>query len=562
VGSARASLDATTTIRRQVYRLAETFQWNSVGILRLAKGAVAKTTKLEKNQDGLAAPSQFQVFVHGVLAKYLSIATWIAAGLVLTPLLLRHLGSETYGLYAALGSVGAYLSVLDLGTGLAIPKYVAEYRTQGDLERLRKLSSSFFIGFIGVGAALLVGALAFLPLVPHIFKASPSLSRVAQIVFLVTVANFLILLPFGVLEGVLYGFRKVHINYWLDALFYIFNLTAAYVAVTLGYGLVAVTVGTLGARILVSLVLARLTWTECPMVRLRLKDFDWEILKKLIGPSFYYFVIQIAALLIFSTDNVLISFFLGVSAVTSYSIAFRLCRLPLGLISSLAGILLPHISELDAVKDLGRLRRLHIQITKYSVLISLIVFTCLFAFGKDFIDFWVGPGNFAGMPILICFCLVFPVNTVVQCSSMVLMGTAQHKRLAGMLMFEGFLNIAFSILLLHHFGALGVALGTLLAKLAVSFWFAPWYACRLLKQNFWEYAKGVWPALLPLLPAMVLAVLGGELALPPVAKILGGSLAIAITFGAFFYCFSIEREERAYLRKRVSTLVPWRSVVA
>jgi O-antigen/teichoic acid export membrane protein len=523
---------------------------------------VKKTNPPKENQDGLATASQFQALAHGVLAKYCSIATWIAASLVLTPLLLRHLGSEAYGLYAAVGSIGAYLSVLDLGTGLAIPKYVAEYRAQGDLEKLRKLSSSFFFGFTGAGVALFVVAFAFVPFVPHIFKTSPSLDRVAQIVFLVTVANFLVLLPFGALEGVLYGFRKVHINYWLDTLFYIFNLTAACVAVNSGHGLVAVTVGTLAARILVSLVLARLTWTQCPTVRFGLGDFDWGILRELIGPSFYYFMIQIAALLIFSTDNVVISFFLGVSAVTSYSIAFRLCRLPVGLISCVAGILLPHISELDAVNDLGRLRRLHIQITKYSVLISLIVFTCLFAFGKDFIDFWVGPGNFAGMPVLICFCLVWSVNTVVQCSSMVLMGTAQHKTLAGVLVFEGFLNIVFSILFLHYFGVLGVALGTLLAKLAVSFWFAPWYACRLLKQNFWEYARGVSPALLPFLPAIALAVVGGEVQVPPVLKIVGGSLAIAFTFAVFFYRFSIQGEERAYLRKRVSTLVPWRSVTA
>jgi O-antigen/teichoic acid export membrane protein len=523
---------------------------------------MTRTNELRKGKHGFAAISPFHVLIHGVLAKYFSIATWIGCSLVLTPLLLKYLGTEAYGLYAALGSIGAYLYVLDLGTGLAIPKYVAEYRVQGNFLDLNKLASSFFYGFVGLGILLVAAAFAFLQYVPEIFKTSPSLVRVAQIVFVLTIANFLVLLPFGVLEGILYGFQKVHLNYWLDTLFYFCNLAAAYVAVKLGYGLVAVTAGTLVARLVVSLLLVRLAWSECPAVRLHIRDFEAGMLRKLAAPSFYYFVIQVATLLIFSADNVVISSFVGVAAVTAYSIAFKLCRLPLGLISSLANVLLPHISELDTENDFARLRKLHIQLSKYSVLISFVVFTCLAAFGRDFIYLWVGSENFVGMPVLLCFCLIWPFNTVVQSSSMVLMGTARHGKLAGALVVEGMLNVGLSILLLYYWGVLGVALGTLLAKLLVSFWFAPWYTCRVLKQNFWDYARGVWPAVFPLLPGIAVAMLTVELDVPPFLKMFGGSLTIALTFAGFFYWVSIGKEERAYLRKRVATLVPWHRVVA
>ena len=513
------------------------------------------TNEPRKDQHGSAAIYPFRVLIRGVLAKYVSIASWIGCSLVLTPLLLRYLGTEVYGLYAALGSIGAYLYVLDLGTGLAIPKYVAEYRVRGNFLDLNKLVSSFFYAFVGIGILLVVGAFAFIPYVPEIFKTSPSLVHVVQIVFVLTVANFLVLLPFGVLEGVLYGFQKVHINYWLDTLFYLCNLAAAYLAVKLGYGLVVVTAGTMVARLVVSLLLARLAWAECPSVRLHLRDVEAGILKKLAAPSFYYFVIQVATLLIFSSDNVVISSFLGVTAVTAYSVAFKLCRLPLGLISSLATVLLPHISELDTASDFSRLRKLHIQLSKYSVFISFVVFTCLAAFGRDFIDVWAGPKNFAGMPVLICFCLIWPFNTVVQSSSTILMGTARHVKLAVVLVAEGVLNVVLSILLLHYYGLLGVALGTLLAKLMVSSWFAPWYACRVLKQNFWDYARGVSPVLFPLLPGVAMAMLMARLDVPFVPKMLAGSLAITLTFIVFFYWVSIGEEERVYLRERVATLV-------
>ena len=54
----------------------------------------------------------------GVWTSYLNLGvTWVIQ-LLMVPLLLSHLGSDTYGLYAALTSVVGYFSLLTFGSSL------------------------------------------------------------------------------------------------------------------------------------------------------------------------------------------------------------------------------------------------------------------------------------------------------------------------------------------------------------------------------------------------------------------------------------------------------------
>ncbi len=499
--------------------------------------------------------TQFNILLQGVSSKSVSIGTAIVCSVIMAPLLISHLGSESYGLYAVLGSVMAYLFVLDFGSGLAVPKYVAEYRARKDIEGLRRLISSFFFAFLGVSLGLILLAGVCMPFVPHVLKTSPGLVRTAEVVFFTTVVNFSLLLPFGVLTGLLYGIQKAHITYWLDTLFYIVNTLAAYILVTLGHGLIAVALGTLGARIVVTLLLVWFARTKCPEGTLRMDYFDWATLKQLLSPSAHFFVIQVAALIIFTTDNIIISSFLGVSAVTAYAIVFKLWRVLERLIISAARILLPHISELDARDNRTRLRSLHIQLTKYSLLLALVALVCMATFGEQVIGLWVGPENFAGTPLLLCIGLLLLLNTVVHCSSTLLMGMAQHKLLAYMFVLEGLVNLGLSILLVSKVGVLGVGMATVIARLLFSFWFAPWYACRMLEQDLWEYARGVAPALFPVVPAVGLALVLSRLSASPILLIVGGSLAIATTYLAIFYKLSLSRVEQQLLWNRLTGLL-------
>ena len=64
----------------------------------------------------------------GSVLSYISIALNVLVALLYTPFLLRMLGQNEYGLYSLVASIVAYLTVLDLGFGNAIVRYISNYR--------------------------------------------------------------------------------------------------------------------------------------------------------------------------------------------------------------------------------------------------------------------------------------------------------------------------------------------------------------------------------------------------------------------------------------------------
>ena len=51
----------------------------------------------------------------GALLSYVTILVVNLSGLLLTPFIIRSLGNAEYGLYLLIGSLAAYLGVLDFG---------------------------------------------------------------------------------------------------------------------------------------------------------------------------------------------------------------------------------------------------------------------------------------------------------------------------------------------------------------------------------------------------------------------------------------------------------------
>ena len=99
--------------------------------------------------------------VRNALMGYVSTAVGMILGLVVTPLLLRHLGSENFGIWILMASAISYTGLVELGLGAAIAKRVAECRATGDETRLEQVVSTalalYFV--VAIFVLIIVGAL-------------------------------------------------------------------------------------------------------------------------------------------------------------------------------------------------------------------------------------------------------------------------------------------------------------------------------------------------------------------------------------------------------------------
>ena len=59
----------------------------------------------------------------GIVLSYVSMFFSIVIGLIYVPMLLHFLGKEQYGLYQLMGSLIAYMAVMDFGLANTITRY-------------------------------------------------------------------------------------------------------------------------------------------------------------------------------------------------------------------------------------------------------------------------------------------------------------------------------------------------------------------------------------------------------------------------------------------------------
>ncbi|MGH9446138.1 MAG: polysaccharide biosynthesis C-terminal domain-containing protein, partial [Terriglobia bacterium] len=136
--------------------------------------------------------------------------------------------------------------------------------------------------------------------------------------------------------------------------------------------------------------------------------------------------------------------------------------------------------------------------------------------GKPIIDVWVGSRYVSSYAVLLIMMAPLALTRAQDPTRRIPYGMNRHRPLAVVRVTEGAMNVVLSILLVHRYGIIGVALGTAIPMTLTAFFFYPPYLCRLLKVSVFRYWYEAYvPALLFCVPlAVVLEALKREFPVP------------------------------------------------
>ena len=108
----------------------------------------------------------------GVVLSYVALTVNLIVQLLYTPVLVRTLGQNEYGLYSLVANIINYLTLLDFGFGSAIVVYTTKYRAEKKFDEEKKLHGTFAIVFHIISfIALVLGLILFFN-VENMFSAS------------------------------------------------------------------------------------------------------------------------------------------------------------------------------------------------------------------------------------------------------------------------------------------------------------------------------------------------------------------------------------------------------
>jgi O-antigen/teichoic acid export membrane protein len=146
--------------------------------------------------------------VWNVLANWTRYFVTLVVNFFLSPLIVIHLRSSAYGMWALLGTLTAYLGLLDLGIRSAVTRYVARSDGQGDRMTATRVASTALGIFTATSGLALVASMVLGLAAPMMFHIPAEYRGATIVVAILAGASTAVALLNGVFGGVIVGLQR------------------------------------------------------------------------------------------------------------------------------------------------------------------------------------------------------------------------------------------------------------------------------------------------------------------------------------------------------------------
>lgn len=412
-------------------------------------------------------------------------AVAMAASFLAIPLMIRYLGQEQFGVWSTLLSVMSWVVFFDLGVGNGLRNKVAEALAKNEgAEAASYISSGYsLIGLIALAIWVLVTAVSFVIPWQAVFNtqaiSEATLRLTVQIVAFFIVLNFWIGL-IGALLGAVQKTSLTALGQLISnalALMLVFVLTETTDA-SISYLAMAYGISLVSANLFLSF------WFYRQYCELRPKFYlDKQHMQPLLAVGLQFFTIQLAVLVIFTTDKILITQLFGPQYVTQYEVVFKLFSVITFAHTLLTAPLWSAYTDAYHRSDIVWIKHmLHKQMAVYCGVVLAVIVMGLLA--RPIIAFWIGHELEVSLPMVISMGLLVLFSTWNNIYGLILGGIGKIRLGSIYTVFTALLNIPLSYFMAVKlgFGVVGIVLGTL-ASISISTIISP------LQVYFFVYSK-------------------------------------------------------------------------
>jgi len=469
----------------------------------------------------------------------------MSVGLFAVPLLIRHIGTDRFGILTIAWMVVGYFSLFDLGLGRAMTNLVAQRLGGSRQEELPAIvwTANGIMAVMGVVGAIVLAAVS--PLLTHsLLKIPPSLQQeTLRSLYLLSIAVPLVISTAG-FRGILEAQQKFGLLNIVKIPMGMTTFLAPVVVLPFTNSLTALVGALVLARAVFFVAYMSLALREMPALRHRLA-FDKALLRPLFTFGGWMTVSNVVSPMMVYVDRFLIGSILSLAAVayyaTPYEVATKLTIVP----GALVGVMFPAFSA-AMVADRVRAAMLYRRAAKYVGLFLFPVSLAMIILSQDFLQIWLGH-EFAvhSTRVLQILSLGVFANGLAFVPFALIQGTGRADITGKLHLAELPFYLAAMWYLTVHYGIIGTAIAWLLRVVA---------DCILLfllaDHVIGSPQRTLWPA--------SGAICAGAVAVA-IAPLLGGlpvKLPVVVCLFALFaliaWRFALSREERFAVHRAVS----------
>lgn len=439
-------------------------------------------------------PDWQKFFWRNTFTNYLRTVLRMGTGVVLFRLTFQHLSPEQFGFYSLLWSLFGYTILLDFGLGFTAQKAVAEGTASGEVAGVNRLICTIFWSFAAVAVALLLlfslGKGAFLTWT-HVAPENRADFGQAFMIFFVAMA---LAFPMGLFPEMLRGLQRIDLANWVTIAALLGNFGFMTWALLAHWSFQSIVLISVATTVLPNFVALFLVFQRIPGLSLHPRNFHLASVRGVLSFSIVAYLITFTNLIMARTDQAVISFTIGIAFVALYQAGYKAAEM-FGIFSvQMQDALSPAAAQLRARGDREGLRELLIKSTQLIVFLTTPLYALCAAYLEPLIGVLTGLKSVDTATYWVGQALLFSTFSSLITNSgakRILMMCGWERQLLKISLVDAGLNLLVSLVLVHKFGVLGVALGTTVPTVLLGWlWQVP-ITARFLGMGVWEFVGAV-----------------------------------------------------------------------
>lgn len=497
-----------------------------------------------------------RAWLRNVATGYLDNAVGAVVFVIMTPLIVRHVGVDGYAVWVLSHLVGFYLELADLGLGEAQVRFHARYAARGRGADLRALTATITTALATAGT---VGAVLGLVLASSQYVGwldiPGGLEADLRAVLVVIAFQVLVGVPARTLDNVYEGAERFDLQNSRSIVVQLLAASAQLALLHLGYGVLALALVELVAlclTLLIDLLIVNRILPGLLSVPVGLHRRIWRRIRQF---SIWASLDDLVDAATSNIDDLLLVALLPFAQLTPYALAGSAASLLAAATQPLVDTFLPLATGLHARRrktDLATLLTLGTRAV-VAIAVPIAIFLCLF--GAPLLHVWVPESSGSASATLVTLLTLSGlVSVFLWPSSIVLAAVGRVKQLVVLLLIEVALDVALILILAPGYGLVGIATASLASNAAVGLLLELPLIARVTGVGVFRLIAATVPRIaLASLPALGCALwIAARWHEPGWLGLAGAATAIGASYAAALLLFGVSGEERALLRRWVA----------
>lgn len=435
--------------------------------------------------------SRTQNIKKNVIFLAIKYCTQIVLQFVLRTILIYMLGAEYLGLNGLFTNIFAFLNLAELGIGTAIVYSMYKPIAENDVEKVKSLQKLYKKFYTFIALIVLVVGLSLTPFLKYLIKDNVTVDINIYILYLMYLLNALAGYYSAHKRSLLFAHQRNDVENKIK--------TGCILSMTIIQIVVLCITKNYYIYFAVNIVF---TWLEAVLVKRWANklyphingdaiDIDQVTKKEITKNVAALSLNKIGRAIVGSTDNILISIFLGITILGAYSnyymITFTLSSIIGVLITGVTGSVGDLIATADKEYVLQRYNILKFMFAYYASFATI----CLICLFQPFIVKWTGGGIYSldiTTVVLISIAFYLSVNRSINQIFNECAGLFWQNRWTPVV--EAVVNLVVSIALVFPLGINGIFIGTIVSTVVMPMWVEPLVLYKYyFKKSVGEYFK-------------------------------------------------------------------------